>query len=36
VLRVNGSVPGEYFYYDLDTHEIDSYCYTGDHACDAG
>ena len=36
VLRVNGSVPGEYFYYDLDTHEIDSYCYTGDHGCDAG
>jgi len=35
VLRVNGSVPGEYFSYDLDTHEIDSYCYTGDHGCDA-
>ena len=34
VMRVNGSVPGEYFYYDLDTHVIDSYCYTGDHACD--
>jgi len=35
VLRVNASVPGEYFYYDLDTHEIDSFCYTTDHACDA-
>lgn len=36
VLRVNGSVPGEYFYYDLDTHTIDTYCYTGDNACDEG
>lgn len=36
VLQVNGSVPGEYFYYDLDTHVITTYCYTSDHACDAG
>jgi hypothetical protein len=33
VLRVNGSVAGEYFYYDLDTHEISTYCYAGDDAC---
>jgi hypothetical protein len=33
VLRVNGRVAGEYFYYDLDTHEIDTYCYAGDDAC---
>lgn len=34
VLQVNASVPGEYFYYDLDTHAIVTYCYTGDNACD--
>ena len=33
VLRVNGSVAGEYFFYDLDTHQIATYCYTGDNAC---
>ena len=33
VLRVNGRVAGEYFYYDLDTHQIETYCYTGDDAC---
>lgn len=35
VLTVRGRVPGEYFYYDLDTHEIDTFCDTGDDACDS-
>ena len=33
VLIVNGRVPGEYFYYDLDTHEIETFCDRGDLAC---
>ncbi len=33
LLIVHARVPGEYFVYDLDTHEIDWFCSPGDDAC---
>jgi hypothetical protein len=32
-LRINATVAGEYYFYDLDTHEIISNCYASDTTC---
>jgi hypothetical protein len=32
-MTVHGTKPGEYFFYDLDTHEIATFCFTSDETC---